>query len=389
MSLNHLSSLTIQLLLTEPFYGHLLSALPKGKGEGDWPLLALSGQQVLMRVPKQETISSQTETMALGMLKHELLHLIFAHIPVPGSIRHAGLYHAAADLVVNQYLRSEEQPAGSLALSLFEELEWEAGRGWRYYYERLRMAAEGRGMQPGLDKLLRECREGRHPALQRHHFWEGAATGALAKKVVTSQVRELLREGRQAGRAAVAHLPEAIREALEPAPLQSAGIDWRRALRLFANSSRRTRLSNTIRRPSKRYGTSPGIQVVRNSRLLIAVDTSASVEQQTLDHFFKEIHRLWRQDFEVMIVECDVRIQRKYPYAGHPPSMVFGRGGTRFDAPIAWANDYYRPDALIYFTDGEGPAPELRCRSPLLWAVAGKEEGRHLPGRKVRVVLDA
>ena len=34
-------------------------------------------------------------------------------------------------------------------------------------------------------------------------------------------------------------------------------VNWRRVLRLFTASSSRTRIKNTIRRPSRRYGTSP------------------------------------------------------------------------------------------------------------------------------------
>lgn len=386
MNLDTLSPLTIRLLLREPFYGQLLSALPKERGKEEWPLLALSGHQTLMRVPRNGPFFHQKEELASGMLKHELLHLIFGHFPLPGNVGYPGLYHLATDLVVNQYLRAEERPDNALELSLFEELQLESGRGWRYYYGRLCTAMIDQGISERLSELLWECREGRRVAVQRHRYWEKSVTAAGVEKVVSSQIRGLMREGMQAtGPAALGRLPGAIREALIAAPSPGAGIDWRRALRLFASSSRRTRLKNTIRRPSKRYGTTPGIQVVRKSRLLVAVDTSASVKRETLEQFFEEIHRLWRQDYEVMIVECDVRIRRQYAYEGRPPESVSGRGGTLFDAPLAWANNHYRPDALIYFTDGAGPAPVLRCHSPLLWAIAGKEEGRHLPGRRVEL----
>jgi len=60
-------------------------------------------------------------------------------------------------------------------------------------------------------------------------------------------------------------------------------------LRLFAESSAKTQIKNTIRRPSKRYGTTPGILVRNKQKILVAVDTSGSIRGNELDLFFKEI----------------------------------------------------------------------------------------------------
>jgi predicted metal-dependent peptidase len=86
------------------------------------------------------------------------------------------------------------------------------------------------------------------------------------------------------------------------------------------------------------------------------------------------------------VVECDMVIQRTYPYRGILPQLVVGRGGTLFDAPLAWANAQ-RPDAVIYFTDGQAPAPQVAARMPVLWVITtnGTDDFGHLPGKHVKM----
>ena len=164
-------------------------------------------------------------------------------------------------------------------------------------------------------------------------------------------------------------------------------LNWRSALRLFVSSSGGNRLKNTIHRPSRRYGISPGIKIGRNKKLLVAIDTSGSVNQKRLNLFFREVHHLWKLGHEISVLECDAAIQRKYFYRGRLPEMVWGRGGTLYEAPIQLANEQIQPDGLLYFTDGYGPVPKLKSRMPLLWIIASQrmEEGPwdSLPGRKI------
>ncbi len=161
-------------------------------------------------------------------------------------------------------------------------------------------------------------------------------------------------------------------------------------LRIFTASSSRTRLRNTIRRPSKRYGTTPGIKIQAKQKILVAVDTSGSVNQNELKEFFGELYYIWKQGAEIYVVECDTIIHNHYLYKGTPPEVVSGRGGTNFDAPIVFANEEYMPDAIVYFTDGYAPAPTVVSRRPILWMVTHQgidyESWDFLPGRKVKMV---
>jgi len=161
-------------------------------------------------------------------------------------------------------------------------------------------------------------------------------------------------------------------------------IDWRRVLRIFTASSRRTRVSNTLRRPSKRYGTYPGIKVKRFHRLAVVVDISGSVTDELLGEFFAEIHAMWRQGSEVVIVEADATVQQTWTYRGQRPSSVKGRGGTQFDPALEWVRDARDPfDALIYLTDGHAEAPTVRPRCPVLWVLSPGGTDYALEGQRV------
>jgi hypothetical protein len=389
-----IAPLAIELLLEEPFYGHLLSGLIKRPERVGDVALAVREFQLALYVDEDWLDAAGPPGRRRGRLKHELLHLVFRH-PLRREEHHRSVfYHMAADLVVNQFLDREELEPEAVILDHFEGLGLKAGGRWEDYYQALVEAwgAVRRGAvreNAGWVELVERCLSGRHPALQRHRYWsgEGIFLSAAMRAVIDAQATELLRRVRQrVGPEGIGRLPQSVQIVLKQYESASR-LDWRRIIRLFAASSRKTRMKNTIRRPSKRYGTTPGLQVVRTGRLIVAVDTSASVAQEVLNAFFAEIHQRWRRGNELMIVECDTVIRRRYEYRGHLPGNIRGRGGTLYDAPIQWANQYYRPDGILYFTDGQGPAPLVRSHASILWVIVGRN-GAHLPGRRVRLGLD-
>lgn len=231
-----------------------------------------------------------------------------------------------------------------------------------------------------------------HTQLDQHKSWEEiAALSNAERKLLDSLINDAIVNtmnrvrGKQYGT-----LPgdlqsylDALLESLKP------NVNWRRVLRLFAASSSRTYLKNTIQRASKRYGTTPGIKIKRRQKIQVNVDTSGSVSDEDLKEFFSEIYHIWKNGADIHVVECDTQVQAAYNFTGQPPKVVHGRGGTDFNAPLAYANDEYRPDAIVYFTDGEAPAPEVATRAPILWLICeqgiSEDNWDFLPGRKVKM----
>ena len=79
------------------------------------------------------------------------------------------------------------------------------------------------------------------------------------------------------------------------------------------------------------------------------------------------MYHIFKAGAEVHVVECDTNIGRVWDYEGTPPDHISGRGGTTFDQPIHYANDEYKPDCLVYCTDGYAPPPDVECNCPIMW----------------------
>ena len=229
--------------------------------------------------------------------------------------------------------------------------------------------------------------------LTGHDLWQNevGTLSAAEKKVLASGLQQIVQHAIQRiGAKGQGSLPGILQTHLnqfvaKPEPT----LDWRRFLRLFVGAGQRTFLQNTLRKVSRRYGTNPGLRIRNKHKLLIAVDTSASIADAELQAFFQEIQHIWRLGTEIFILECDTQINNAYIYRGTIPAVVAGRGGTHFDAAIEYANQQSNADAVVYFTDGLGPTPSLSCRKPLLWMISNGKQGRdeqnweHLPGRKI------
>lgn len=384
---------SIQLILHEPFYGYVLMGLVKelderipglslGVNANKTPQLSINPQYWEKELP--------TLPQRIGALKHEVLHLVLGHLLRGRDFAQVRLFHLAADLVVNQYLSPEQVPVQTITLNELPELELPPFRSLDFYYKELetvwnKTLRRGQVISPELSKRM----EAGIGALPEHGLWAELLEqlSAAERKVYESTVQNIVQNAWQRiGSKGQGNLPRELCIALSPA-LQAPTTtqDWRRILRLFAGAGQRTFLQNTLRKPSRRYGVNPGIRIRNKHKLLVILDTSASVADEAIQAFFQEIQQTWRLGAEISILECDTQINNVYLYRGKTPKVLSGRGGTHFDAALKYANQQSNANALLYFTDGMGPAPLVQCRKPLLWVIVGKASVEHLPGRKILI----
>ncbi|MBT33435.1 MAG: hypothetical protein CMO01_27550 [Thalassobius sp.] len=411
--LNEVSKTSIQLILKEPFYGHFFTGMLKEVTESipTAAVALVNKQMVKLLVNPNFWQDLPNADKRYGLIKHELLHIVLKHLFMMKEFSNKRLYNIAADIVVNQYISKYQLPDGAITLERFWYLEeryqikLEKDKDAGYYYNILKKIldgnstvkkevstndGEGKPDQITEDDLSKTDLD----ELWRHETWkEVEKLSEAEQKVLNRTINEIIVQTvdriklKDKG---LGSLPAGLQQYLgELIESLKPNVDWRRILRLFSASSNRTYLKNTIQRPSKRYGVTPGIKVKRKQKMLIAIDTSGSVSIPELKDFFGEIYHIWRQGAEIYVVECDVAIHNHYPYRGKPPQIVSGRGGTHFNAPIEFANEKYQPDALVYFTDGCAFAPTIKSRCPILWMISqnGIEENKweFLPGRKVKM----
>lgn len=388
---DELARSVIQLLLREPFFGHLLGSVVRAVDDSTpTASVSLHGARVALTVNPDffmKTLRKGAERVAV--IKHEALHLLFRHLFRGDRARHDPLLlNLAADLVVNQFIASPwKLPDDAVTLATFPDLKLEKDKNLAWYYDRLAALAKDGSNAPKSAAMLAGLT--RDPRWHSDHTRWGAGTDAEEAVAAADLDRLVVQARDRAGPRGWGALPGPLRELITAAISRRAPkLDWRRALRLFASSARRTRLAGTWQRESRRYHTIPGIRVKRYQRMAVVVDTSGSISDVDLSVFFAEIHAMWRQGAEVQVIECDAAVQRVFEYRGKAPDKVGGRGGTSFDPALKYLHDtrHRAPwDGCVYLTDGVAPKPTVRPPCKLLWVLVGNG-GAALPwGRSVRL----
>lgn len=161
-----------------------------------------------------------------------------------------------------------------------------------------------------------------------------------------------------------------------------AELNWQSILKKYvgtvAAEKQKTRARLNRRQP-RRYDLS-GSREGKMLKIVVAIDTSASMDDDAIRQIFNEIFAIVsRKRFELTVIECDASIQRVYELKSPNdlPDHVNGRGGTAFTPVINYINENrrFRDALLVYFTDGFG---ESRIPKPLtyrnLWVVLGNPE---------------
>lgn len=120
--------------------------------------------------------------------------------------------------------------------------------------------------------------------------------------------------------------------------------------------------------------------------LVIAIDSSGSVDEGVLGRFIAEIESLLETftDYRIALLVCDAKIQshREF-YPGEPITFELkGGGGTDFRPVFDWC-ERHAPDAplLLYFTDLDGRFPDSPPRIDTCWISASHQTppfGQHI-----------
>jgi predicted metal-dependent peptidase len=370
-----ISKISIQWLLEEPFFAHIIGGLSKSLNDQVAEIgLALQEDFTFVLAINPTFWSSLSTQEQQAVIKHEVLHLLFLHPITKRDYWNERLFDTAADLAINQYIA--HLPAHYVQLDDFKYLDLLPQQSVDYYYQKLQNHQE----------------EIASSQVQHQHWPNQENTDSAKADVAAINLKRFLRQLSE-------HLTEKELErygvgaqtaVLALRQMNKPRVNWRRLLRIYQSSSQKTYLKNTIQRPSKRFGTIPGIKVKRHTKVGVAIDTSGSLQMEAFYAFFGEIHAMWRGANEIQVVECDECIQKIYPYKGKTPEYIQGRGSTNFDEPIEWANQH-RMDVLLYFTDGYGPKPKVLNRMPIIWLITesgiqpSQAEWDQLPGKKLKL----
>ena len=157
-----------------------------------------------------------------------------------------------------------------------------------------------------------------------------------------------------------------------------ARIDYRKIMAGFRASI----LSNTMRltrmRPNRRTGFQQMGSIRKfNTKLLVAVDVSGSISDQTLSHFYSVINKFFKYGInEIDCVQFDCELGEVKPLRKASRTVqIFGRGGTSFQPIFDYLVEHNVYDGLIILTDGYAPYPKVddSLKTNVLWVCEDEE----------------
>lgn len=231
------------------------------------------------------------------------------------------------------------------------------------------------------------------------HDWEGAQEmDAQEAEQLERDIDHALRQGSIYAGKVGGSVPRGIDALLAPK------VNWREVLRQFVKTSLRDREAPSWRKAHKRYLWQdiilPAIMGRRVKSLVVAVDTSGSIQGPILTSFLSEIDAIARdtRPQRVDLIYWDARIASHEVYlAPNVKSLVGmtkpeGGGGTDPDViPPFLKEKKIEPDAIVVLSDGymsSSKAAWSGVTAPVLWCLIGNSRFEIPCGKTVKVSED-
>ncbi|MBK6698037.1 MAG: hydrolase [Myxococcales bacterium] len=313
---------------------------------------ATDGQRVLLRPSFVRSASADALDFAV---LHALLHAALHH-PARQRSRDKETWNVAADIVVNGII-------GGLGLALPPDaVRDDALAAWR--------------VEDIYDLLLKE-RAIRPPPKAPADLFE--TEGALFATPRGEKDREnfwhaALREAEAAQARAGGDVPLAMTRLLRAGG--ASRLDWRAQLWRFL-----VRTPTDFEGFDRRFlwqGVYLDALAGSSLRVLVCVDTSASIQAADLAAFMTEIAEMARTypHLELELFFADRALHGPFAFhADAPLPAAIGGGGTSFAPFFAHAareEDLTKGIVLVYLTDGRGDFPREASRLPTLWVVTAR-----------------
>ena len=411
---DEISRCIIQMLIDEPFYAHFLSGIVRQiTKEVPTAAVGFKNSNVTLYINEDFFLKELTTfSSRVAIIKHETLHLVFKHLVRLDLNKYdPKLFNIAADLVVNQFIGKWKLPASAVTISMFPELNLTKNESLEWYYKKIlalkRKVDRNKSQDNKSDQAESDTATGSNNSLSNkstqaledilkngthsdHTKWGNSELDINLQHTESELDRIIIQTKERISQKQFSSLPSSIKSLINIIiEKRNPKINWKRALKIFSSSSRRTKVKFTVKRVSKRYGTRPGLKIQRSQKIAVAVDTSGSISYEELNMFFNEIHSIWQNGAEIEVIECDATIQKIYSYMGEFPDFVHGRGGTTFDPVFEYLNRNKDVlyDGCIYLTDGCASAPTIKPRCKLFWVVTPEGAlGSHLKfGRALQI----
>jgi predicted metal-dependent peptidase len=324
----------------------------------------------------------------IGLTKHEMLHLAFFHPLMRDSFPDAKLFNIAADMEINQYIEDQYLPEGGIKLDSFPGIVFPEKAGTRTYYDILSQNQDNQTVQNLMDAMGQGQPQSEDGLDNPNHDWEEfEGMSDAEKRLMQTQMEYQMKELAEEVKKSRGTVPGEIKELIKNFNVfEQPKFDWKGYIRRFIGRSVKVYTKKLRRKFNKRFEDNPGLKIKQKKHILVAVDTSGSVSTDELKEFFSEVHHMHKTGCDVTVVQCDTAISDIRPYKQSNEIALHGRGGTSFEPVIEYYDaNQKKYTCLIYFTDGEAPAP-AKPRGHILWVLSSRcSMNNKLPGQIIKL----
>lgn len=383
-----LSKVCKELLLKEPYYGLFLIMTEK-EWSNKIPTAGVAKHNINYKLLiNPEFWDSLSIDHKIGLTKHEMLHLAFFHPLMKDSFQDDKLFNISADIEINQYIDEKYIPEGGLNLKSFPGIDLPPKAGTRVYYEILDQNRNNQALQNLMDAMDQGQPQSVDGLNNPNHNWkEFENMGEAEKRLLITQMEYQLKELADEVKKSRGNVPGEIVDIINNfTPFEQPKFDWRGYIRRFVGRSVKIYTKKLRRKFNKRFEDNPGLKIKQKKHILVAIDTSASVNMDELKEFFSEIHHMHKTGSDITVVQCDTAISDIRPYKQSNKIELHGRGGTSFEPVVEYYDaNQKKYTCLIYFTDGEALAPS-KPKGHILWVLSSRSEiNNKLPGQIIKL----
>jgi len=373
-----------KLVLDHPFFGSLAIRL-KLEESAKIPTAATDGKTCFYN---RDFITHLSFSEVVGVSAHEVLHVALRHHCRMGN-RDAERWNVACDYAINPTLISSgfKLPSGALfddrfvgmaAEEIYAQLPANSDAEDEQGQPKDGSAGQGDGQTGQGSSAGKDSADGQDA--------DGGQDPGGCGSVIPIEDKKEAKEQEQKWAAAVAQaasmtagsmgagLSRQIKKSLDrPLP-------WYVLLRDLVEKTARNDYDWT--RPSRRYINRdlilPSLISEELPEVIIAVDTSGSIDEKALARFAEEASAvLGAYDTTVRVIYCDTEVGGEQVFTKTDMPMELkpvGGGGTAFEPVFEWVEKQgHSPACLIYFTDLYGSFPEAEPTYPVMWVTETKD----------------
>ena len=382
-----------KLIYKDPFYGIFLLNLDKQFSD-KVPTAAVARNGINCRLLiNKEYWESLDDEEQIFILKHECGHIMFKHMFLYNDLKDHEIANIAEDTEINQWIDPKRTYLGKYFYP--ESLGVPEALGSREYYRLIinnKSKIQVRYVAGNGDPIIDPENLPGQTVDDHSKMQEGGEDGFgdltdAEGELISNQIDHIAKNTAEQTLKQRGTIPGCFQAYINELFKQKPAIfNWKKYFRRLIGTAISIDLKKTRKKESIRFPDSSAVKYRKKSKILVAIDTSGSVNDKELCDFFSEINHICKSNVDVDICECDTRIARIYKYTGKWDGTISGRGGTYFDPPIQYFNEHRDYTTLVYFTDGFAPLPSIRVRNnQIIWVITSNGDHKQWPGKVIYI----